>query len=702
MEVNLKMSKLTKQNLLALIVLLLTNLSLIAQDEEAVKLADEMYNYGDKKDALEVYLQALNFNKDNIRANLMAGICYLETTNKHKSVEYLLHAYDLDPHVTDDILFLIGKGYHLGNHFEEAAEYYEKYKQAILKGEIKVHKNSKEHILAKIEQKLIECKVGRELYNNPVNFELTNISHSINTEYPEYAPVITPDEKVIYFTSRRPGSTGNKKDRDNEFFEDIYYSENINGEWSKPKNVGSPINTEYHDGCIGISADGKELFIFRDVNGGDIYSSIKNEKGEWSEPKSLGKNINSKYYEPSVCISKDKKLLFFSSNRAGGIGGLDLYMSIADANGKWGKPVLLGKEINTIFNEESPFYDDETKTLYFSSSGHKGMGGYDIYKTTYDSAKGKWTEPINLGYPINTADDDIYYTVSAGGVRGYYASVRDYGVGEKDIYVVDIPKAQKKLMTDTKTAVKVVEEEIQEKISTPATKLLVTSNKSKNAVEANIINENVGLKQSSSIKINGILLDSKTGKPVDGNVQLLDTKGKILKSLKTTEGKFTFEVAPSNSNLLYTLAVTANGYMYKNRSIQITPGQSTYAVEILVNALEVGFKTVLRNIYFAFNSAELKPESIQELQKLEKLMKDNSSIRVKISGHTDNIGKPEYNKILSQRRVDAVIEYLVSKGIDRSRMIGVGYGMEKPLATNDDELEGRELNRRTEFEIIGR
>ncbi|MFQ3575714.1 MAG: OmpA family protein [Cytophagales bacterium] len=628
--------------------------------------------------------------------------------------------------MTHDILLLIGKGYHLGNHFEDAAIYYEKYKQSVLKGETKDPKNSKEKVLAKIEQKLIECKVGREIYEHPVNFELNNISNTINTEYPEYAPVITPDEKIIYFTSRRPGSTGNKKDRDNEFFEDIYYSENIDGVWTKAKNIGAPINTEFHDGCIGISADGNELFIFRDINGGDIYSSIKNEKGEWSVPQSLGSNINSKYYEPSVCMSKDRKMLFFSSNRPGGVGGLDIYMSLADEKGKWGKPKILGNEINTPFNEESPYFDDETKTLYFSSSGHKGMGGYDIYKTTYDSASLKWNEPINLGYPINTTDDDIYYSVSSGGLRGYYASIRDYGVGEKDIYVVDIPKEQKKTMMLAKNSSKVLDETVEESVQTPTSRLLVSSNKSKTVEE--VVNENsknttinnsnntnnnaVNIKNPNVVKtstestapktakVSGMVLDSKKGTPVQANVQLVDSKGKVIKSVNSSGGYFSIEVPLPNANSNYSVSVTANGYMYKSRSIQMSPNKSDYQADISVNALEIGFKTVLRNIYFGFNSADIKPESISELQKLEKLLRDNPNIKVKISGHTDNVGKAETNKILSQKRVDAVVNYLANKGIDRNRMIGVGYGLEKPLASNDDEIEGRELNRRTEFEVI--
>ncbi len=693
------------RKILISIVVLLTSLTLVAQDEEAVKLADEMYAFGDRKDALEVYLQAVNMNRNNKRANLMAGRCYLETVNKERSVTFLLKAYELDENIQEDILLLIGKGYHLGNQFDLAAEYYEKYKNLLVSDKIKDPKNPKELAIKKIEKKIEECQVGKELVAKPVNYELHNIGEVINTDYKEFAPFITPDESVMYFTSRRQGSTGSKKDRDNEFFEDIYVTTKVGGEWARPKNLGVPINTEFHEGCIGLSADGNELFIFKEDNGGDIFISKKDEKGNWSKPESIGNKINSSAYEPSVCISKDKKLLFFSSNRPGK-GGLDIYVSIADSKGRWQSPQILGDEINTIFNEESPYYDEDSRTLYFSSSGLKGMGGYDIFKSTYDSVTNKWSSAINLGYPINTADDDIYYVVSAGGARGYYSSIRDHGVGDFDIYVVDIPLIKEKvdttiLATATKTdAFKVTKK--ANNIGEKDTKdLLLSSNKSGTIENTKKTANITAPKEVIPTHFGGLIVDFKGTPTLSAKVQLLDSKGKVVSVYNTSEdGLFNFEIPDIGSNKVYTIAVSTVGYMYTTKKLFVKTGVFDYNSTITLNKLEAGFKTVLRNIYFDFNLANIKPQSNIELQKIVKLMKDNPKLKIQLNGHTDNIGKPEYNKNLSQMRVDAVVEYLVRNGVDKNRLVAKGYGEEKPIASNDDELEGRELNRRTEFEVI--
>lgn len=696
------------RKLLVFLIFLLSVLLAKAQDEEAVKLADEMYAFGDRKDALEVYLQAVNMNRNNKRANLMAGRCYLETVNKERSVSFLLKAYELDENIQEDILLLIGKGYHLGNQFDLAAEYYEKYKNDLISGKVKDPKNSKELAIKKIEKKIEECAVGKELVANPVNYQLHNLGESINTDYKEFAPVITPDESVMYFTSRRQGSTGSKKDRDNEFFEDIYVTTKIGDEWARPKNLGIPINTEFHEGCIGLSADGNELFIFKEDNGGDIFISKKDSKGNWSKPESIGNKINSSSYEPSVCISKDKKLLFFSSNRPGK-GGLDIYVSKADEKGRWQTPQILGDEINTILNEESPYYDEDSRTLYFSSSGLKGMGGYDIFKSTFDSTTNKWSSAINLGYPINTADDDIYYVVSAGGARGYYSSIRDHGVGDFDIYVVDIPIIKEKidtsiLATSSKSTVLKVSKQPEPKEVKDPKNILLSSNKSNTIVDTK---ENPETKEENTKRIlqpthfGGIVKDFKGIPTLSAKVQLLDSKGKLVSVFNTSsDGSFNFEVPDVGTNKVYTISVTTVGYMYNSKKIQLKEGVLDYNATITLNRLETGFKTVLRNIYFDFNMAQIKPASNVELQKIVKLMNENPKIKIQLNGHTDNIGKPEYNKNLSQMRVDAVVEYLVSKGINQNRLIAKGFGEEKPIASNDDEIEGRELNRRTEFEVI--
>lgn len=266
------------------------------EDGDAVSLADEMYNFGDKKDALDVYLQATKINPKNVRANYMSGMCYLETIEKPKAVKFFLNAYNLDPKVSHDILYLIAKSYHLGDKFDSAAIFYNKYKAEVDGGKVvdPNPKHTKEQLDKKILKRLQECEYAKNNIKKKTTFVTKNIGTTLNTEYAEYSPFITSDESMIVFTSKRKGSTGNMKDVDNDFFEDIYYSKKTGKDWSAPVNFGPPINTNFHEGCVGISPDGKDLYIFEESNGGDIYVSHQNADGTWAPPKNFSNKVNSK------------------------------------------------------------------------------------------------------------------------------------------------------------------------------------------------------------------------------------------------------------------------------------------------------------------------------------------------------------------------------------------------------------------------
>ncbi|TAF74587.1 MAG: hypothetical protein EAZ53_08030, partial [Bacteroidetes bacterium] len=406
-------------------------------DQDLVSLADEMYKFGDKKDALAVYLQAIEINPNNINANVMAGRCYLETINKELSVNYLIKAYELDKNVIPDILYRIGQGYHLGARFDDAIKYYELYKQSLTdERTAKLGSNIMNEVI-RADRKIGECKVGKELYLNRQNYIIENLKDVVNSEFPDYVPSITADQTTLIFTSRRMGGVGKNKDVDNEFFEDIWISKkNAKGEWGNPTNVGPPINTISHDANVGISPDGKRIFIYKPDNGGDLFECDIKPDGKWTQAKSLGSNINSKYKELSVSISADGKALYFSSDREGGFGGVDIYRCKLDKDGDWGPAENLGSSINTEYDEDAPFIDSDGKTLYFSSRGHKGIGGYDIYKTVWDQPKRSWLTPQNMGYPLNSPDDDIYFVLAGDKKTGYYASAKGDGFGDKDIYKI--------------------------------------------------------------------------------------------------------------------------------------------------------------------------------------------------------------------------------------------------------------------------
>jgi outer membrane protein OmpA-like peptidoglycan-associated protein len=371
--------------------------------------------------------------------------------------------------------------------------------------------------------------------------------------------------------------------------------------------------------------------------------------------------------------------LYFSSDRPGGLGGSDIYYSTKDKKGRWRKGKNLGSVINTPFNDDGPFIDFSGKYLYFSSEGHKGMGGYDIFQSEYDSVEEVWKEPVNLGFPINTPDNDIYYVATDDNKTGYYATVRDGGFGLSDIYMIREGKY-------------VPPEDTTEKDE-------VVMSKSKDTTSTDVSEPPVRYKNI----ILTLRVKNQNDELISARVKAVNTENQLVAAQKKIrDGVYKFKIEDAG-NAVYRISVEKDGYTFINEDMTFnaSPDQ-ILEIEKVVNLspLSVGTSQVLRNIYFDFNKANLKPSSFEELSKVENLLAKNPSIEIELGGHTDNIGDDSFNKDLSQRRVDAVKKYLVNKGVDPRRIQAVGYGEEKPLATNDDEREGRELNRRVEFTVL--
>lgn len=647
-------------------------------DQDLVEVADEMYKFGDVKDAREVYIQATTINPSNAYANYMAGRCYLETIDKDKSLSYLLKAYEVDKDIVFNILYLIGTSYHLAYNFEKAIEYYELYRKKIMNERDTDNFKSKDES-RKIDKRITECRYGIELLKQPVDVRIENMGKELNSPFEDYAPVISADQSVMYFTSRREGSTGGNKANDNEFFEDIYVARRIGDKWEQAQNIGTSINTNLHESSIGLSPDGKQLFIYidDDKHTGDIFICKIDDKGNWSKPKPLSKSINSPYIENSATITHDGKTLYFSSNRPNGKGGIDIYRSHLQKNGQWGEPENLGDVINTEYDEEGPFIDSDGKTLYFSSRGHKCMGGYDLFKSQYDSTKGQWSAPVNLGYPINSTDDDIYFVVSGDGKFGYYASVKEDGLGDVDLYRILL---NEKAVKDFKEVKETPKQEVA--LKKPA--------------------ETKALKPVT-LYLNILSSDKQT--PLEAVVQVYDSKGKgsYYKGL-SHKGM----VICSISNVVgghYSVLVEKEGYVYKKDEVYVpgvTDKEQQVSHTIEMDKISLGYRAILKNIYYDFDKATLRPASFPELDKLYKFLKQNPKVKIQIEGHTDSKGPDQYNLELSQKRSQSVVNYLVKKGIKSDRIIAKGMGETKPLASNDDEEEGRELNRRTEFVILAK
>ncbi len=653
-------------------------------DADLVAEGDAAYNIGGKMLALETYELALKANPNNVRANFMAGKCILETVEKGRASKYLLKAFELDPTVSKDILFLIAESHHLGFKFDEAVDYYQKYSQELKAAGLKT--TEAKNALAKAQKRIQECENAKKFTAEPNSYQSTNVGDGINSVYPEYGVAVNKDETMMVFTSRRDGSTGiGNVDKDLQFFEDIYISYFKDGVWQPSQNIGTTINTEYHDASIGLSPDGTTLFLYKDENGGDIYVSEMKEDSSWTEPRPIDEQINSPYNENSISISADGNTMYFTSDRPGGLGGIDIWMSKKEKKGRWGKPENMGEPINTPNNEDGPFIDYDNKTLYFSSNAHEGMGGYDVFVSEYDSVSKTWKEPVNIGYPISTPDNDIYFVKSGDSKYGYYASVKDDGLGEKDIYKVLLPEERrtyeqlknKPIKKDTNLVAKDIPKDIS--IETPQSK------------------------QTQAVKLQiRVLADGKKSINVGSIVVKGKEDGVIVGIKKVANGIYqcTFNNGAPQE---YVVSVEQNGYMFANLEIAIPPmGEKEQLIrkDVSLQKLKVGFVTVLHNIYFDFNQTSFKIASYKELNKLARLLKENATYRVEIAGHTDNVGSNDYNQQLSHRRAVTVINYLISRGIDASRLIAQGYGETQPMASNDDEKEGRELNRRTEFRIL--
>ncbi|PCJ84847.1 MAG: hypothetical protein COA57_08605 [Flavobacteriales bacterium] len=395
--------------------------------------ANYLFDLTDYHSALGIYNELYQIDSLWPELNHRIGVCIFESSReKLQALNYFEKASAGD---FTEAHYYLARCYHLQSKFNNAISLYLKYKN-----DNDVLKVSLEELdrLIKISER------AKQMTANPISVKIENLSKKINTQYAEYVPVISADESMLIFTSRREGSTGGLLDPYGQFFEDIYISMMENDEWTAAKNIGTTINDETHNACAGLSSDGNILITYKtnkELTGGDLYWSELNE-GQWSTPVKYPNKINSQFQEPSASLTADGNILYFSSNRPSGYGGKDIYRVVKFANGEWSFPVNLGPPVNSSFDDDAPFIHPDGKTLYFSSRGHQTMGGYDIFKSTLVE-ENKWSGPENLGFPINTVDDDIYFVISANGKRGYYSSNKEDGFGSQDIYVINLEEEHK-------------------------------------------------------------------------------------------------------------------------------------------------------------------------------------------------------------------------------------------------------------------
>ena len=463
---------------------------------------------------------------------------------------------------------------------------------------------------------------------------------------------MSADDSVLVFTSKRPNGYNERDVYTDEFHEDIYIAYNSPDGWSNPKGISDNINSSSNDACVGLTPDGQKLFIYRSTKtedghaSGDIYES--NLEGKiWTSPIKLGTNINTGGWEPSAAIYLDRGMLYFVSDRPGGYGGTDIYGIELDEYGEWGEAKNLGPMINTEYDEDAPYIHVDGRTMYFSSKGHSSMGGFDVFHSTLDHGTGEWTPARNIGYPVSTADDDTYLVWSADGTKGYFSSRRKDSYGGQDIYEAVISHGDPNLA--------IVKGFIKDSLGDP--------------VEADII-----------------ISDNETNKVLE-----------VFSSNKET-GKYVLALPHGKD---YNITVESDEFVFYSDHLHVPYKGAYFEVKknIELNVVKPGAKTVLNNIFFDFNSANLRDESEIELQNIVRMMTNRKDVYIEIASHTDDVGKEKYNMKLSKKRSKSVVKYLRSTGVEKNRVVAVGYGESKPVASNVNE-KGRQLNRRTEFEIL--
>ena len=643
--------------------------------EKLIIEGDDYYQLkgGAFKTALELYLRAYVTDSYDPMLNYKIGVCYLSTINKIQAIPYLQNAYKLKPNISRDVHLLMGLSYQLNLQFDEAIKEYELYKRGEI-NRMQLPTETLQAVSDNVDKKMEECRFGKEMLKHPVNVLIDNLGDEVNSAYAEYAPVIKADESEIYFTARKDNTTGEgMDDQDIEYYEDIYCSKKRDGVWQKAVNLGPPINSVLHDATAGISPDGQQLFIYKGENGGDIYE-CKRMGEEWSAPEAMPKPINSSYHETTVSISFDGKTLYFVSDRPqNNIGGRDIYRCHLQKNGKWGKPENLGATINTEFDEDGVCMLPDNRTLYFSSQGHKTMGGYDIFRSIYDEKKDTWSEPENLGYPINSPDDDVYFSVAANGRHGYFSSFNNNGKGEKDLYMVTFLGPEKEPL------------------------LAMDDRLDQSQWTASL----TGLPTNRLTILKGTVVDEITGMPLEASLEIVDlASNRPISDCTTNKSTGEFLVSlPSGVN--YAVVIRSKNYLFHDEQLDIPITREYNEIErkISMCPIAVGSKVVVNTIFYDPEASQIRDQSIPALERLLKLLQENPTMIIEISGHTNNIASAEYNQKLSEKRAAAVGKWLSNHHVDSKRLVMVGYGGMYPIESNDTP-EGLQHNRRTEFRIL--
>lgn len=617
-------------------------------DKKAIK----QYNKGFENIRNKQFAEAIKYAKLAIQedptfteAYIMVAESYSMTEESDLALLYYQKAIYVDPEFDAKLYYFTAREYMRCNHYNEALDYFVQYFEHAGIDKAKASADIRNHYDA--------CVYRAKLMTDSNHIKLVNMGPNINSALDEYQPSFTADESCMVFTLLRPADM-NTICKECTTEEDLYISRQEKGEWQPRKPLGAPVNSSYNEGAQCISPDGKYV-LFTACHREDGYGSCdlywsKRVGDKWTVPQNMGKPVNTQYWESQPTFGADGKTIYFTSNRPGGKGKCDIWQTTMKEDGVFTTPVNVGEPINTAGDELAPYLHPNGTVLYFASTGHPGMGGQDLFYSLQNS-NGTWNQPVNMGYPINTAADETNIVVNAKGTRGFISSNKKGGFGKMDIYWFELPEKMR---------------------PQPVTYL-----------KGHIYNA----KDSSIVCANFKVIDLNSGEE------------KVMSSSDPETGEFLVCI-PSNGK--YALHASHPDFLFYSANFELDASYNLkpYHKDIYMNPIEMGRSMVLNNVFFDTDKSQLKAESEVELNKLVELMKANPKMRVEIGGHTDNQGSKEHNVTLSRNRAKAVYDYLVSKGVKADRMRYKGYGFEQPVASNDTP-EGRAQNRRTEFKIVG-
>lgn len=484
-------------------------------DRLKVQDADKYLREGKKKAAYDIYKNMVEKYPENAEMNFKLGKTAFQLDKFNEALSYLTKAEKSNIDVDKELRFWLGQAQHRGDMLDEALKNFSVYKSTLSKSDLK------DHI---VNDYITQVENAKKFYAAPVNVRIENLGDKINSVYRESNPSVTADGNTLIFTTCRPENVGGLMDQENGvYFQDIWISErdSLTGQWSEAEPVGGEINTKEHDACVSISPDGKVIFIYKSVGGGNIFYSRIRKDGTWREPQPVEGNVNSSYFETSACITNDKKEMYFISERPQkGMGNGDIWMAKKSGGSFTYKEATNLKILNTVDDENSVFIHPNGKTLFFSSNGKGSIGGYDIFKS--DFVNGAWTAPVNLGYPINTTGDEVGFTITADGNTAYLTARRENTIGDFDIYTVDLTNYELPNIEENKSTTKKI-------TAAPSVAIL-----------------------------KGKVLDQANSAGIDAKVIVQDEKGKLVTEVECNEDGDYFVILEGNKN--YTLQIRHSDY----------------------------------------------------------------------------------------------------------------------------------------------